>query len=273
MNLARVEHYFAEVLSRVEDRRLSSKTGRYETPQVLGQALAETDLRWEEMGIPANLALVGTVNMDESTHGFSRKVLDRAFTLEFADIHLEEWQAARNNSQVEQLPRWPVEAWFSRAARLGELSDVTASEKEIIERVIQVLTEVNKILVGAQLQVGYRVRDEIALFMLHAADFADYFVTSQGETVEPLDISLQMKILPRIVGGNAAIRQTLLGLLGWAHTGSPLVEEEEAADVLRQWVKMGRTSRFVGSNYPCFTARLCLMWERLQTEGYTSYWW
>ena len=38
------------------------------------------------------LLLVGTVNMDESTHGFSRKVLDRAFTLEFSRVELAEWR-------------------------------------------------------------------------------------------------------------------------------------------------------------------------------------
>ena len=33
-----------------------------------------------------NLFIVGTVNIDESTHSFSDKVLDRAFTLEFWEV-------------------------------------------------------------------------------------------------------------------------------------------------------------------------------------------
>ena len=35
--------------------------------------------------LPPNLKIVGTVNMDETTHGLSKKVLDRAFTLEMSE--------------------------------------------------------------------------------------------------------------------------------------------------------------------------------------------
>ena len=37
---------------------------------------------------PRNLVLIGTVNMDETTHGLSDKVLDRAFVLEFWEVDL-----------------------------------------------------------------------------------------------------------------------------------------------------------------------------------------
>ena len=40
---------------------------------------------------PGNLVIIGTVNMDETTHGISDKVLDRAFTIEFWDIDLDSY--------------------------------------------------------------------------------------------------------------------------------------------------------------------------------------
>ena len=134
------------------------------------------------------------------------------------------------------------------------------------------LTELNKILTTAQLQVGYRTRDEVALFVVHAAEIEDAFRTSSGESVSPLDLALQMKILPRIAGGSGAIRRLLLGLLGWAWMGQPFVEESEARGLLEQWEAAGRPSRSVGARYPGLASRALLMFDRLQTEGFTSYW-
>ena len=45
----------------------------------------------ERLRYPPNLVLIGTVNMDETTHALSDKVLDRAFTLEFWDIDLDDY--------------------------------------------------------------------------------------------------------------------------------------------------------------------------------------
>ena len=39
-------------------------------------------LKNEGLRIPSNLIVIGTVNMDETTHQFSRKVIDRAMTIE-----------------------------------------------------------------------------------------------------------------------------------------------------------------------------------------------
>ena len=41
-----------------------------------------------DLRIPTNLYIIGTVNMDETTHPFSKKVLDRANTIEFNRVEL-----------------------------------------------------------------------------------------------------------------------------------------------------------------------------------------
>jgi hypothetical protein len=68
MNLARVEHYFADFLSALEQRNR-----RGEATLTLGV---------ENVVIHRNLFFVGTVNMDETTHGFAHKVYDRAQLIE-----------------------------------------------------------------------------------------------------------------------------------------------------------------------------------------------
>lgn len=68
MNLARVEHYFAEFLSALEQR---NRYGR-----------ATVNLGDDQIGIHRNLVFIGTVNMDETTHGFAFKVYDRAHLIE-----------------------------------------------------------------------------------------------------------------------------------------------------------------------------------------------
>lgn len=73
MNLARVEHYFARLLSLLEVRRR-------------GQAVSLEFAQDDCILLPKNLYVIGTVNQDESTYGFADKVYDRA---QYLELHLE----------------------------------------------------------------------------------------------------------------------------------------------------------------------------------------
>ena len=81
MNLSHPEQYFAPVLSAMESGealRLHNEGDTFDgVPAVIPY--------------PPNVAFIGTVNMDETTHGISDKVLDRAFTLEFWNIDLDSY--------------------------------------------------------------------------------------------------------------------------------------------------------------------------------------
>lgn len=269
MNLARVEQYFAELLSGMEDRRPVS-TGGMASPPLLIQKLVGDDAQWNNVGWPANLALVGTVNMDDTTHGFSRKVLDRAFTLEMSDVDLGNWKEAP--TAVPSATQWPMELWYPRAMRLSDLQQLSEDESKLVTHVVTTLTEANNILSSAQIQVGYRVRDEVALFVLHARDVQPWFRTQPGEPVDTLDLALHMKLLPRIAGGSGAIRRVLLRLLGWAVDGNLNAGDDDLAAHAGRWEKDGRKSALTDARLPRTAARLCLMWDRLQQEGFTSYW-
>ena len=100
MNLAPVEQYFAEFLSVVESRKVD-KDGNVVTDPLVDYSSTEeykslidqlfcddiernaylTEVGGKRLTIPQNLIVVGTVNMDETTFSFSRKVLDRAMTI------------------------------------------------------------------------------------------------------------------------------------------------------------------------------------------------
>jgi hypothetical protein len=86
MNLARVEYYFSDLLSRLEIRR-----------GLLRSPVTPSDEQWQRASIELNLGegspvwlrllsnilFVGTLNQDESTMDLSDKVVDRANTLTF----------------------------------------------------------------------------------------------------------------------------------------------------------------------------------------------
>lgn len=272
MNLARVEHYFAEFLSAIEDRK-AADDGGYESSAILNLTLANDPDEWQSQHIPANLAIVGTVNMDETTHGFSRKVLDRAFTLELSEVNLR--RLSKKDDRVlntTSSPSWPLAYWHCRASRIEELGAASAEIHQDVQKAIETLEAINRLLRYSQLQVGYRTRDEVALFLVNARDVGSSFVTQEGDRVDPLDLALMMKILPRIVGGSNSIRRTLLALLGFAKDGKPLTMDDDPVEILRVWERDGRPSAYTGARFPRTTSRLCLMWERLEGEGYTSFW-
>ena len=99
MNIAPVEQFFADYLSILESRKWG-KNGYSSLPIISGnlrlamKALngSEEDALWKAfldnggIPLPPNLIVAGTVNMDETTHGFSRKVIDRALTLDFQEF-------------------------------------------------------------------------------------------------------------------------------------------------------------------------------------------
>jgi MoxR-like ATPase len=248
MNLARVEHYLADVLSILETRRRSAEDDDIVTDALLElsptQALlaeaGESDrirqalqLGQGRLGLPSNLVLVGTVNMDESTHPFSKKVLDRAMTIEFRDADL----AHVNALAAEPPDPLPVAAEELSANHL-RLAEVWGAHAHRFERALDLLVRMNEPLSKASLQVGYRVRDEVCLYLHHNAEDR---LLPDGDA---LDLALHHKLLPRIRGG------------------------DEVEGVLRDLATLAAREGLARC-----TAKLGEMQQRLQgAGGYTSFW-
>lgn len=201
MNLARVEHYFADLLSVMETRRTVGDRVVTDTldldigPETTFRCDADLAERLKVLladrglAVPSNLCVVGTVNMDESTHPFSKKVLDRAMTLEFVSVDLRA-------VPVREEPPIPISvgARDLDAPHLS-LSQVYAGREAFFQPAIDLLVELNGTLAQASMQVGYRTRDEVCLFLFHSAE--------QALLDEPvaLDLAVYHKVLPRLQGG------------------------------------------------------------------------
>jgi GTPase subunit of restriction endonuclease len=242
MNLARIEYYLAEVLSLLEERRRQAD-GSIVSPPLAPNAPPDAAGRvWSGVAIPGNLAVIGSLNMDETTHSFSRKVLDRAFVLEFADIDLTSLPASPK--PVEQV-EWSMDDW---APPILSVRELPVTHETTFKIVGEELGKVNDLLVPLQVQVGYRVRDELVIFMANAAACIDSFTTRAGAKVDPLDLGMSMKVLPRVQGGGPSIKRALDGLRAWA-TGEGSIPR-----------------------YPLTLARLEAMTRRFDDEGFTSFW-
>ena len=84
MNLARVEYYFSDFLSIIETRDLVEDEIVTDNlvPKICYSGDEDAEKLYSNLMIPENLYIIGTVNMDETTFPFSKKVLDRANTIE-----------------------------------------------------------------------------------------------------------------------------------------------------------------------------------------------
>ena len=269
MNLGRPEHYLAEVLSRIEQREPAP--GGWHSPPLLAETLGPADAGWQLVRLPPTLGLVGTVNVDESAHAFSRKVLDRAFVLELAPRALSDWRTVADGDPAPPSETWPARAWTPRATRLGELGALSDDSRPSVERAVATVAETGAILEPAGLGVGYRARDEVALFVLHAAETARAFRTAGGDPVDPLDLALLAKLAPRIDGARAAARAAAYGLLGWAVDGRP-ADAARATALVDDWQAAGRPPALDGARFPRTAARLARVAEGALDDGVASFW-
>jgi hypothetical protein len=155
MNLSHPEQYLAPVLSAMETH------GWIDLHQ-LGDGYTGVPPRVQ---YPANLSIIGTVNMDETTHGLSDKVLDRAYTLEFWSI------------DVDAFPGW---------------SNVELKE-ESRDRARKVLRELVACLAPVRLHFGWRTIDDVLKNLV----FRQAVGSSHSDA---LDAAIYAKVLPKIRG-------------------------------------------------------------------------
>lgn len=255
MNLAPVEHYFAEMLSVMETRKHPKMEGTDEVNKdviktgavVESQYFKEwtwtdvnssthtktnmSDMDWyraffdvakdseeeaqiskyqyertlqkEGLTLPDNVIIIGTVNMDDTTHQFSRKVIDRAMTIEMNGGKLSNMFGGSKN--LEYLPKEEQKKWQKSFQQLyvnaDEVLEAHPDEAEdIIEKVPAKLDNINKALKGTPFEVSYRVLNELTIMVGVLLDSK-----KEGENIDDiinqaLDYILLMKILPRIEG-------------------------------------------------------------------------
>lgn len=218
MNLAPVEEYFAEFLSAIESRSID-ENGDYITDPIIkpfkkyGKDVCEAMLRhllgeahhtesnplavqFSEKGLtlPPNLMVMGTVNMDETTFSFSRKVLDRAMSVEMNEVDYDKFLSGES----EQFPLLTDmnELLVNRPQRAAEVTEEIESEE-----VIAYLKDVNTLMEGTPFKLGYRAANEAMLYVAACKKFtgSDYALANA------LDEFTLMKILSRIEGDDSRL--------------------------------------------------------------------
>ena len=267
MNLAPVEQYFAEYLSVIESRKVT-KGGEITTDPIIKRAvkgknengeivfedwyvklikslLADCSVenvyaltkQFEDKGItlPPNLFVIGTVNMDETTFSFSRKVLDRAMTIEMNEVDLYGGLTQEEQNELGEIGNNIIGVAV-------EGKDVYEDHKTYCDQVIEYLKEVNDILEGTPFKIAYRTRNE---FLLYAVNRKAFDNESTLETA--LDEMTSMKILPRIEGDSERVKQPLEAL--------------KQLMTHKSWTEESVSLKKINE-----------MLTKLQQSGYTSYW-
>jgi 5-methylcytosine-specific restriction protein B len=208
MNLAHVEHYMSDILSIMETRR--RKGGEIitdplplELPPEPDSRTADTPDEWASLraiALPWNLFLIGTVNVDETTHPFSRKVLDRAFAVDFNEVNLLDFAGS---SGAEATPAPSAELVLDRPLSIQE---VYQSDPEFFHEIANELSVINEKLRQADLHFAYRVRDEISLYMWA---WKRHKLAATLSRNDALDYCLLQKVLPRCQGSSETARRAL----------------------------------------------------------------
>jgi MoxR-like ATPase len=262
MNLARVEYYFSDFLSKMETRHYAGdqiKTDRLLSENDFDQNDSnDSKAKYSNLHIPDNLYLVGTVNMDETTHPFSKKVLDRANTIEFNQIDLTAFLEEDHSAQAQSLN---IDNQFLKTNYLN-LKDLLPDEHDEVKRITEELERLNQILKKANLQVGYRIRDEINFYIIEALD------KELLDENTAFDKEILQKVLPRIQGSSAIIKEILLELFDF-FTGANYSSEngQLAAGVWNYYQANKDTFK-----YPESAEKIAYMLRRFEEDGFTSYW-
>ena len=228
MNLAPVEQYFAEFLSVLETRK---KGENGITTGVLVGPKAFASIRNAEAGngyvakylcpglnvniphdiytnpslakvgltLPDNVFIIGTVNMDDTTHQFSRKVIDRAMTIEMNGEDLN--QMFGGSCALQYLPENQIMKLFDFQPKYVNADEVMEEHPEAAEtlqtELVAKLEAINACLKNTPFQVSYRVLNEMCIYAGVMLDDGKEVNEAIAAAVDQITL---MKILPRIEG-------------------------------------------------------------------------
>ena len=263
MNLAPVEEYFAEFLSAIESRSIDGN-GSYETDPIIkpfkdfGKKVAyemiehligekgedidqmsdlATRLYYRGLTLPQNLIVMGTVNMDETTFSFSRKVLDRAMSIEMNEVSYDDFISGVSENDIPNLTSM-------NSLLVNRPIKAQAVKDEDSYKVIDFLKSINDILEGTPYKLGYRAANEAMLYVASAKAFGNASLASS------LDDFTLMKILSRIEGDDAKLKTAegkdlLEELMNLLNTTFGEDVETKSQTKLNQMINILRREHFV----------------------------
>ena len=294
MNLAAVEQYFAEFLSILESRKDVDGTIKSEPlipaaifekyQQKLHEELFPTKdssntstgagcyttdgtavylhrtyakLMEEGLRIPRNLIVVGTVNMDDTTYQFSRKVIDRAMTIEMNEVNLNDMFDIEKPDALSYREDVVDKGWFFApfAQSNNVLQQMNNDERELLTEKIKTTIgqtdadgtttpdSLEAILGKTPFRIAYRVVNELILHFYALRCWENKDTEFEELYNKALDNILMMKVLPRIEGNEDLVKEPLAQLATWTEVA-----------------------------YPKANAKIIEMRERLELSHFTCFW-
>jgi hypothetical protein len=283
MNLAPVEQYFADYLAVLETRKWDGdvyscdpllKADAFNKLTDNAATKMREDLKLESteydglwayfmktgIPLPPNLIVAGTVNMDETTHGFSRKVIDRAFTIDFGAFYPNDFGHYFEPQTKAKTLGFPCLSAVSKA----DLAQVTIDSNG--QKSIAFLNAINDVLKNTPFELAFRALNELLISLV-------CFNPKDEAALQAVwDDFLMTKVLPRIDGDSHKLGETETGslltrLASVAFAQCPDIWAADRPDLLRENVNASPC------NVPCRSkAKLAWMQERLGNNGFTSFW-
>lgn len=168
------------------------------------------ELKRDGLTIPQNVIIIGTVNMDDTTNSFSRKVIDRAMTFEtiVGTFDSSYFDSDVTLGYVKNYRKG--ELFISDEVRATEMMEdgrFTLSDEEK-NRIIGFINDVNSDLQGTPFKISYRILNETIL--LYRAKQKIVELMGEEEENDGVEINtdlnsifddvLMQKVLPRIEG-------------------------------------------------------------------------
>lgn len=258
MNLARVEYYFSDFLSVIETRDWNGE--EIITDKLIPKSCYSGDTSAEslysDLIIPENLYIVGTVNMDETTFPFSKKVLDRENTIEFSQVDFD----LSDTIDIEDVDPVSVGNDFLRANFLKLRTDC-ATRWESVKAINDKVKEINTILTKGDAHFGYRMRDEIIFYMLYNEELG---LLSEKEA---FDNQIMQKVLPRIQGSSESTADLLRDLFKVCAGPFSSKNGETDARKMKNYLADGGSA-----DYPKSANKICMMLRRYEDDDFTSFW-
>lgn len=298
MNLAPVEQYFADYLSVLETREwrwtgesfiyscdallkpatIKEIADKEKLREALGFEGSQYDELWADicqygLGIPFNLLVAGTVNMDETTHGFSRKVIDRALSFDFGAFFPNDYHDFFTPTSCNKRLSYPI---WSNASR----ADLTNTSDADGTKTVAFLSAVNAVLKNTPFELAFRALNELLLAVASSQPQDDLALKAVW------DDFMMCKVLPRIEGdtdklttsdGKALLVElstVLADQLAPIWLASDTDETNQRPDLYREKiVPDGATEEEKVLCIPCRSkAKLQWMSERLVSATFTSFW-
>ena len=280
MNLSHVERYFSDFLSAMESRK----------PMPLHNATEEEINVPNELEIPENVFIVGTVNIDETTYMFSPKVLDRSNVLEFKTFKGISIEDYINNNYLEgdsiegdldylenplsdpdlrnkvltEINNGFNQVTYDEIITINQEDDNSKSERRIeesgnvLEKLTSELSDFNDILQDSGFEFGYRTVNEILSFMYVAWKYEESKIEFNNWK-RYFDAQILQKILPKLHGSQLVLGNTLDELLEHCLGSENINETPKISDVTEN------------TPYPESAKKLIQMKKTLEQQRYVSF--